>query len=1224
MLFMRVFFKIVIFLKLLFLAEYAAGQKLNFEYLTVKDGLPQSTVRTIIKDKYGFMWFGTWNGLCRYDGQNFKVYRTITDDTTSIGNNRIHYIHKDAKGVLWIATFNSFICRYNYKTDNFTRFKINQAPQEIRDVTNRLRNLSVFEKHQDFLKSNIGPFELSPTKEHIVFQTKPNTEGGLNDNNVNCVYFDDSKNLWLGTATGGVNKADLNAKKFHSYSVDLKNKSAVNTPVRTILAEKNGIWIGTQDNGLLFINRKTKSETYFTKELVGKNIRCLFKDSQGDIWIGNRLGLDKYDIKSKKIVNYFKETTASNSGMNRFFAIAEDPVDHSLWFGNYKGILRYDRQTNQFKKQSLQKYFSSSAAGCLFFDSKKNLWIGSEYSGLIQLKRNPQTQKWTDTIAYKEDGIHPKLPDERVYSVAEDMQGNIWAGTANGLCRINPKTQNVKLYTTTDGLSDQYITKVLSDNKGNIWVGHKKGLSKLNIKTNQIRNYSVRGNHQDYEFMDGSGANDPDTGELFFGGIEGYVSFRPEEITDNLTPPTIALIDFEILNKKVKIGEEINGNVVLSQALNLTKTIYLSYEDKSFSIEFVALDYSSPSKVRYAYQLEGLNKDWIYTDSSRRIATYANLPSGTYTLKVKAANSDGVWNQKPRTLQIIVLPPWWKTWWAYCLYLMVLGAIGYFLYRIFKTKEEYNRRILIESLKAEKAQELDALKSRFFTNVSHEFRTPLTLIIDPLESLLSGKLSNNKAKEYYGVMHRNAARLLVIINQFLDYRKLESGNLRLKVFKGDIVAFVRNVMTAFEFQAEQKNIDYQLETDLTQLEFGFDADGVEKILYNLISNAFKFTPEGGRIIINLSVSAENQEYITLSITDNGIGIPAEKLDKIFESFYQVEDHERADIVGTGVGLSLTKELVTLHKGTITVSSVPYKKTCFTVTLANLTTINLNEAITESVVGFQSNEVVGEVVLEIKEKKPQSDTAIVLVVEDNDEIRNYIRMNLTGDYQVLEAENGLKGLAMALETIPDLIISDIMMPELNGLDLCRKLKTNEKTSHIPVILLTAQQSEQYQKEGYETGADAYISKPFSSVLLLVRIKNLIESRRKLRELFNKTTGFNPLVLGTNTADKAFLSKVTVLIETNLANENFDVEWLASEMFLGRTQLYRKIKALTNQSAQEFITTIRLNKAAEMLLEGKLAVGEIAFMVGYTDPTSFSRVFQKQFGLTPKKYSQQGKK
>jgi len=1212
---MRKFFKIIAFLIFLFAGKDVFAQKLNFEYLTVKDGLPQSTVRTIAKDKYGFMWFGTWNGLCRYDGNKFKVYQTIPDDSTSIGNNRIHYIYKDNKGILWIATFNSFICRYNYKTDNFTRFKINEVSQAIRDSTNRLKSLMVFKKHTVFLNSHIGPFELSQTKEHIVFKANQNRDGGLNDNNVNCIYLDDSKILWVGTARGGINKADLKAKKIHYFSIGSK------LPIRTIVAEENGIWLGTEDNGLRFINKKNKSEINFTSELSGKSIRSIFKDSHGDVWIGNRSGLDKYDVNSKKMVNYFKYKGKGNSQMNRFFAIAEDPLDHSVWLGKYNGILRYDRQTNKFEKQSLQKYFSISAAGCLFFDSKKNLWIGTEYSGLIQLKRNLRTEKWIDTIAYKEDGINPKLPDERVYSVAEDVQGNIWAGTANGLCKINDKTQKVKLYTTADGLSDQYITKILSDKKGNIWIGHKKGLSKINIRTNQIRNYSVWGSHHDYEFMDGSGCMDSCSGELFFGGMDGFVSFHPDEITDNDSPSTVVLTNLEVLNKTVSIGEEINGEVILSEALNLTNTITLGYEDKSFSLEFAALDYSNPSNNRYAYQLEGLDKNWIYTDASRRIATYANLASGTYHFKVKAANSDGIWNQTPRILEIIVLPPWWKSWWAYSLYLLVFVSISYVVYRIFRTRQEYNRNLLVERMKVEKVKELEVLKARFFTNVSHEFRTPLTLIIDPLESLLSGNLSNDKTKQYYAVIHRNAERLRGLINQFLDFRKLESGNLKLRVFKGDFVAFTKDVMTAFEFQAKQKNIDYLFETELKSLEFGFDADSVEKILYNLISNAFKFTADGGKIVIRLNALPENPEYVTFSVTDNGMGIPQDQLDKIFESFYQIEDNERANIPGTGVGLSLTKELVTLHKGTIKVSSEPNKETCFTIKLSNLTSANENlESRSNSESPIDTTQ---EVILENSKYKLQSDVPIVLVVEDNDEIRNYIRMNLSENYKVFEAENGLKGLEMAIDTIPDLIISDIMMPELNGLDLCRKLKANEKTSHIPVLLLTAQQSEQSQKEGYETGADAYISKPFSSVLLQVRIKNLIESRQKLRELFNKTTGFNPLVLGTNAADKAFLSKATSLIEANFGNENFDVEWLASEMFLGRTQLYRKIKALTNQSVQEFITTIRLNKAAEMLLEEKFSVAEIAFQIGYSDSTSFSRVFQKQFGLTPKKYSQQGK-
>jgi signal transduction histidine kinase/DNA-binding response OmpR family regulator/streptogramin lyase len=1175
------------------------------------------------------MWFGTYNGLCRYDGYKFKVYSTIPGDTTSIANNRIHYIYKDPEGTLWITTFNSSICRYNYQTDNFTRFTANQLPKAIRDSTNRLRNLLAFQTLAGDLQRHIGAFQLSPTKEHIVFQTKPNDLGGLNDNNVYCAYKDNAGILWLGTATGGVNKLDLNTKPFHSFSVTADNKTSVNTPVRALWADSSGIWLGTQDDGLVYINPKTKIQKRFPQGPVGKNVRSILKDSYGDIWIGYRTGLDRYDVRSNQFINCFDGGTGSNSINYRFLSIAEDPVDHSVWLGTYYDVFKYNRTAGVFEKQALNKYLGKPSTVCLFFDSKNSLWIGTEYSGIIQIKRDPKTRAWTDTISYNGDGINPELPDERVYSITEDKQGNIWAGTANGLCRIDPRSGKVKLYTKQDGLADQYIAKLLPDQQGNIWISHKKGLSKLTVRTGVIRNYVVKESMQGFEFMDGSGCINKSTGELYFGNMEGFVSFQPQEITDNPYLPVVTLTELQVLNKPVEAGQMVNGRVILPAPVHLAKEITLTHEDRSFSIEFAALLYSGPEKNQYAFMLEGQDKDWIHTDASRRIASYSNLPEGTYLFKVKASNSDGVWNPTPATLQIIVLPPWWRTWWAYSGYTFLILLAGYGAYRLIRTRQKYNRQILIERLKAEKVRELEQLKSRFFTNVSHEFRTPLTLIIDPLESLLSGKLPSGKVRDYYVIMHRNARRLLGLVNQFLDFRKLESGNMNLHVTRQDIVAFVRNTMAAFEFQAQQRNIDLTLDTKLESLEFGFDADVVDKILYNLISNAFKFTSDGGRITVSLATASDHPEQVVLSVTDNGVGIPPGLADRIFEPFYQVESKEHSNSGGTGVGLSLTRELVTLHRGTITVSSEPIKETCFRVTLSNLApeAVELPKKVElpqkNEVSDFQMADNSGEFTPLVQEQETNSEPAVVLVVEDNADIRNYLKMNLSVDYKVIEAPNGSEGLEKAMETIPDLIISDIMMPGLNGLELCRKLKTDEKTSHIPVILLTARQSDHYQMEGYETGADAYIGKPFSTALLLVRIKNLIESRKKLRQLFNQSTGFDTRLVGTNAADKAFLSKATCLIESNMSNEDFSVEWLASQLFLSRTQLYRKIKALTNQSVHEFVTTIRLNKAADLLLEGQSSVSEIAFTVGYSDSTSFSRMFQKQYGQTPKKFSQQGK-
>lgn len=1211
---------IALFLFILFQGRLSIAQRNHFEYITTTDGLSQNTIRSIVKDKYGFMWFATWNGLCRYDGYTFKVYRHISGDTNSLASSRIHYLYKDGEGILWITTFNYFVCRYNYKTDDFTRFKTSQLPKAIRDSTDRRRNLAHFYSLSSELQQLIGPFGPSSTGENVVFRTTPDNHGGINDKNVNCVYKDDCGILWLGTTMGGINKTDLKAQPFQTFNLSAAGGVAVNSPVRAIVANSSGVWAGTQDDGLVHISPTTKKGEQITTGTAGSRVRCLFKDSQDDIWIGYRTGLERYNAQQKKWIHYFNNPIGKTDDNDyRFSAIAEDPADHSIWLGTFNAIFRFDKASGRFEKQAI-KFFRNSNAVSLLFDSKHNLWIGTEHTGIIQIRRNARTQAWTDTIHYNGEGLQALLPDNRVYTLAEDSTGNIWAGTANGLCRIDPLSGNIKTYTEQDGLADQYIAKVLPDDKGHIWISHKKGLSKLAISTGMIRNYTIKGNRGEYEFMDGSGYSDPATGIMYFGGMDGFVSFRPDKIKDNPFLPVVVFTELQILNKPVQVGQKVDDRVVLAAPLYLSPKLVLTHNDRSFSIEFAALHYSNPGKNQYAYMLQGQDKDWIYTNAARRIASYSNLPVGRYIFKVKASNSDGVWNPVPAMLQIEVLPPWWRTGWAYTGYVFLLGLAMYLVFRLIRKRQHYHRQILTERLKAEKAAEMDELKSRFFTNVSHEFRTPLTLLIDPLEMLLDQEPSTEKRKEYYTVMHRNARRLLVLINQFLDFRKLESGNQQLQVARQDMVAFVRNVAAAFSLQAEQRRINFTLQAQPEVILFAFDADVVSKILYNLVSNAFKFTPEGGKIAVSLTAADDNPGQVTLSVTDNGIGIPPELTEKIFDPFFQVERNGYRG--GTGVGLSLTKELALLHKGSITLTSQPHVATCFTVTLSDLggevTSLQpVNAGLEEQREYNRQADPFG-----VPEPAAGTELPLVLVVEDNEDVRNYIKGNLINSYTLIEAANGLDGFEKAVETVPDLIISDIMMPGMDGLEFCKKLKTDEKTSHIPVILLTARQADQYQIEGYETGADAYMVKPFSTPLLLARISNLLESRKMLRELFSKSVGFDARLAGTNEADKVFLSKAAALVESNMADAQVNVEWLAEQLFMSRTQLYRKIKALTDQSVHEFVSGIRLNKAAELLLEGRYSVSEIAFMVGYTDATSFSRMFQKLFKQTPKKFSQQG--
>lgn len=1196
----------------LFLYLGVVAQPVTFEYLTSKNGLPQNKIRGIVKDKYGFMWFGTWNGLCRYDGYQFKIYNHKPEDSTSLTSSRVHYLFKDKYGVLWVSVFNQGVCRYNYNTDNFTRFNLASLPQALRDSVNRLRSLDVFEKNKTFLNEIIGPFHWSLTGEHIVFDVPLSEYGGLNDVNVNAVYRDNAGILWVGTGSGGVNKADLSASKFYHVPLYANGPADPPSAVRSICVDQQGAWLGTEDKGLFYWDAATGQSHDAIPALKGQNIKALLKDQQGYIWIGKRSGLDRYDPVTRKLTTFFNDKKQSE--YSRFYAMAEDPLTHHIWFCYYNGLLRYDPQTGAFEKQPTGCY-ERSGAGSIFFDQHHNLWIGTEYSGLIHLERKSADNNWISTIKYPAGSSKAPSWCERIYAITEDKEGRVWLGGANGLAQLHPETGAVKTYTAQNGIANQYVTGMSIQGNGDLWLAHKSGLSKINTQTGQVQNYAVQKPGQNYEFMDGAGFLDRSSGRLYFGSTEGFIYFQPAEIINNpyLPKPTFTLL--QILNKTVNTGDTVNGRVVLSMPLHMTPAITLTYEDKSFSLEFSALHYSNPARNQYAYMLEGEDKEWIYTCAERRVASYANLAPGNYIMKVKASNSDGVWNTAPATIRIMVLPPWWKTTWAYGLYLLLIGLAFYLVYRIVKTRQAYHRKIVTERLKAEKAGELERMKTRFFTNISHEFRTPLTLIVDPLRILLTKQDATEKERSYYGVMYNNSQRLLTLLNQFLDFRKLESGKINLKPQSGDVVAFIRNTAAAFELKASQQQIDFKVTADPGTSVIGFDADVLGKILYNLLSNAFKFTPAGGQIVVDVKAASEVPDEVAITVTDTGKGIPAENLDQVFEPFFQVERTEQH--AGTGVGLSLTKELAELHKGCISVTSEPGVLTVFKVVLASLKAGD--QDVIATALAQESTEV-NWVANAASDDPGVSEKPVILIVEDNEDVRQYMAQHLSESYTVLESVNGGEGVAKAIESVPDLIVSDVMMPILTGVDLCRQLKAEEKTSHIPIVLLTARQSEQNELEGYETGADAYVVKPFNMNVLLARVKNLIANRARLRERFSQSPDSYQNPFGLSEPDKAFLNKATELVTAHMSDAEVNVEWLAGQLFMSRTQLYRKVKAITDLSVHEFVTGIRLSKAAALLREGTYTVTEIAFMVGYSDASSFSRMFQRQYDMTPKKYSQ----
>ena len=722
----------------------------------------------------------------------------------------------------------------------------------------------------------------------------------------------------------------------------------------------------------------------------------------------------------------------------------------------------------------------------------------------------------------------------------------LWTGTFSGLNKFNRRTEKFINYTTKDGLPNNFINGIIEDNQGNLWLSTNKGLSKFNPVTNSFRNYDINDGLLNDQYNFGTFFKNKQ-GEMYFGGTNGVDAFLPEIIEDNPHVPRIVITDFRIFNKPVPIdkGREVikNDMFQLQGHISSLKEIKLSYEQSVFSLEFAALSYNSPQKNRYEYKMEGVDPDWVYTDASRRFVSYTQLDPGDYTFRVKGSNNDGIWNEAGTSLRIIITPPWWRTNFAYLSYILLFIAIVGAGWRNQTNRLKMKHQMEIDHLQTEKLEEVDRMKSRFFANISHEFRTPLTLIMGPVKQMLSGEFSGNM-KQQFRMILRNSDRLLSLINQLLDLSKLESGRMKLRVVETDITQFIKNIVLSFSSLAESKKITLKYESFEESLPGYIDIDKLEKIITNLLSNAFKFTPEGGDIILECGMRNEEKakiqnpksKILELSITNTGSGIPPNRLDKVFDRFYQTDNNYKKDGEGSGIGLALTKEVVELHRGTIKVTSdmthtVPEKKlspqtlldpeevfqTTFTVLLPiSRDSFGDDEIASETHNTESGSEYPASCILHpesgtqdpgarLQVPAPSAEYPVptLLIVEDNPDVTTYVRSFLEEDYNIVTAENGKIGWQMVSEKYPDLIISDVMMPEMDGYELCKKIKSDENTSHIPVILLTAKADMASKIDGLEFGADDYISKPFDADELKVRSKNLIEQRKMLRDQLRKS-------------------------------------------------------------------------------------------------------------------------
>ena len=1326
-----------------------ASNQLKFKHLSTKDGLSQGSVLAIFQDKKGYIWFGTRDGLNKYDGFKFVSYRHNSEDKNSLSHSWVTAIYEDNNGTLWVGTKNG-LNKYNAQKDNFMHFKHNSSENSISDneiwdiiqptsshiwvATNKgislintkndsIKSLSKHQKIRSLLKTRTGNVWITTT-EAIYFYTRKNQtfkkypypEKNSTDahiNNAPTLFLSSKNELWLGYSKG---LAKLNQQTHIFEKFKLENQFPIQVSVRSICEDfKGDLWIGTY-KGLHILNPSgTVLKTVLhnknnPKSLSQNSIYKIIQDSRGDMWIGTWAGGINFFDRSydnfkqlssgsqKNMLNY-KVISAIIEGDNNTFwlgteggginvydrskgtfsyflhdlnnpqSISSNNVksmlkDHlgNYWIGTHDGGINFlnpHHKPYSFKHLNQKIDSSTFVSDCriltLLEDVNHHIWIGTLTNGLLHY--NPRTKtfkkienkfksitsivqssdpsilliggtKGVEKININNLKIVPiplfsnKIAQENTFSVNciyEDKNKNYWIGTeGKGLYFYDIITKNIRKYGISQGLPNEVIYAIVPDDNNHIWISTNNGISRLNLFTKKISNFDESDGLQSNEFNYGAYLK-TSAGELMFGGTNGLNYFIPAKIIENTFIPSVDIFSLKVSNKDfLKITDSI-------------KSISLTYDQNDFSFDFTALSYSQSNKNNFAYKLVGFDPDWNYI-GNKKTATYTNLDEGSYEFRVKASNNNGLWNEKGASVKIQIAPAPWKTWWAYLIYILIILTILYVGRFLMLTRIRERNELKQEKRDKERLEEVNKLKLRLFTNISHDFRTPLTLITGPVEQLLKIKQQDPNAKRNLETIQRNTNILLQLINELLDFRKSESGKLSLYATYNDIVPFTENIKLSFEELALQRNISYTFTHSLPELKVWFDKVKFKKILFNLLSNAFKFTPDNNQIAIHISPLKSDKYaadgYVKIDVINYGKIIPDTHIKFVFDRFFQIDQQNSQ--TGTGIGLSLTKSLVALHKGTITVTSDEKDGTCFSI-IYPLGKHHLNsDQYANTIEKSTTNEVFNQPVYVQKELRSKEiinsnqevrfnkELSTLLIVEDNIEVRHFIKNIFEAKYNIFEANNGLEAIDIAKTAPIDLIISDIMMPIMDGFELCKIIKTTITTSHIPIILLTAKTSPVHKGQGYKLGANAYITKPFDAHILEVRVDNLLKSRENLISKFKKDLILKPKELTITSSDEKFLEKAIQIVEKNIADSEFNVYMFTEQMNMSRSVLFRKIKALTGQSISSFIRTIKIKRAGQLLTKTSMNISEIAYEVGFNDLKYFRKCFKNEFKEVPSDY------
>ena len=1342
--------KIVIYLFFLCLGMHSAfsetPEQITFSYISINEGLSQSTVFSIDQDKRGNMWFATYDGVNKYDGYAFTVYQHNEDDPNSIANDISRIVKTDSQGRVWIGTRDG-LSRYDEEKDIFQNF--------------------FYEKNGKHLQVN-GIEEISP--EQLLISTP---EGLIMFDIKESKFIDDSfstamhktiastlyrqgDQIYIGTSTDGLYTYSITQKTFEKVIPILGTKQ-----IQAILQQSpTRIWVATEGAGLFLINPKTKEIKNYLhspsnpKSISSNYIRSLAMDSQNRLWIGTFNDLNIYHEGTDSFASYSSNPVENGSLSQRSVRSIFMDSQGGMWLGTYFGGLNYYHPIrNRFKNIRNIPYknsLSDNVVSCIVEDKDKNLWIGTNDGGLNLY--NPITQRFTSYTLQEDEsargigsnnikavyvdekkslvyiGTHAgglsilhrnsgqvenfnqrnsQLVNENVYAILPDGEGNLWLGTLSALVRFNPeqrsfttiekekdgtpvvskqittlfrdshkrlwiggeeglsvfkqegldiqkasilpvsnvtklftnciyeasngiiwvgtregfycfneKDKQIKRYNTTNGLPNNVVYGILEDSFGRLWLSTNRGISCFNPETEKFRNFTESDGLQSNQFNTASYCR-TSVGQMYFGGINGITTFRPELLLDNPYTPPVVITKLQLFNKVVRPDDETG---ILTKNISETKSITLKSWQTAFSIEFVVSNYISGQHNTFAYKLEGYDKEWYYLTDSRTVS-YSNLPQGTYQFLVKAANSDGKWNPIPTALEIIVLPIWYKTWWALLIFFATFAGFITFVFRFFWMRKSMEAQLEIERRDKEHQEEINQMKMRFFINISHELRTPLTLILTPLQEIIN-KISDRWTRNQLEYIQRNANRLLHLVNQLMDYRRAELGVFELKAKKGNAHQLIQDNFLFYDKLARHKKITYTLHSELEDKEVLFDANYLELIVNNLLSNAFKYTESGQSITVTLK---EENGWLLLQVSDTGIGIPINKQGKIFERFYQIESEH----VGSGIGLSLVQRLVELHHGRIELDSEEGKGSTFSVYLPqDINTYKSSELASNDTLNeegqvystnskemyFIDTEKVENETIEAGDKK----RGTILIVEDNNEIRHYLSSGLAELFNTLEAGNGEEALEKLKDNEVDIIVTDVMMPVMDGIKLCKNVKQNIRTCHIPVIILSAKSEVKDQMEGLQMGADDYIPKPFSLAILTTKIQNMMRTRRRMLERYSKSLEVEPEKITFNAMDEALLKRAVAIVEKNMDNIEFSTDEFAREMNMSRSNLHLKLKAITGESTIDFIRKIRFNEAAKLLKDGRYTIAEVSTMVGFNTPSYFATSFKKYFGCLPTEY------